>query len=122
MGGTQELSNESLLILDDNYAVLRSLTRYCRLHFKNVYAASTPAQAEDHLRNYSPQLLLCDYWLGYDSPPATQLIPKWRERFPCLRKVALMTGTSLIRNSAVADATFHKPLQATEVMSFLKAP
>lgn len=120
MGEGQGRSDRRLLIVDDNQAILRSLCRLCGLHFSEVYAASTPEQAETILRDQKPSVLLCDYWLGYNYPLATELIRDWRRRFPCLKKVALMTGSSVLEDSDAVDATFCKPLHATEVMSFLK--
>jgi response regulator of citrate/malate metabolism len=91
------------------------------LHFDPVFTAGTPEEAEAMLEAHRPRLLLCDYWLGNEFPPGTELIPSWRERYPTLERVALMTGTkaeSLALTTCV-DAVFQKPLNMEQVTDFL---
>jgi DNA-binding NtrC family response regulator len=110
----------TLLIVDDREDVLRALDRFMGLYFERVCVALDPQAAEQALSVYQPQCLLCDYWLGEAHPLATALIPLWRKRYPCLERVALMTGTksSAITSCAEVDIVFHKPLDMAKVLAF----
>jgi DNA-binding NtrC family response regulator len=114
----------TLLIVDDREDVLRALERFMGLYFEKVLVALEPATAEALMAAHQPECLLCDYWLGEAHPLATALIAGWRHRFPCLRKVALMTGTksSSIAPCPEVDVIFHKPLSMGRVLEFFSAP
>ena len=112
---------ELLLIVDDRKEVRAALQRFFEMYFERVIAAATPPEAEALLRTHRPTLLLCDYFLGVEWPPATSLIPRWRAAFPFLARVAIMSGTrsESIGNCPEADAVFEKPLNMREVTEFL---
>lgn len=113
-----------LLVVDDRDDVLRGLRRYLGLHFSHIHTALTPPQAEVVLESVAPPMLLCDYWLGDEYPPATVLIAEWRRRFPCVRRAALMTGTSgaaLFGKDGI-DAVFRKPFDLEAVVAFFSKP
>lgn len=111
----------SLLIVDDRSEILRSLKRFMDPLFRSVLVASTPEQAEAHLRAAAPDTLLCDYWLGADLPTGTELIARWRVEFPCLHQVVLMTGTkpSALVGVEHVDRVFEKPLDMPALKAFL---
>lgn len=108
-----------LLVVDDVPEIRRSLVRYFKRTFETVSAA-TPAETEAILAESAPPFLLCDYWLGVEFPPSTHYIPMWRQRFPSLQRVALMTGTksSSIDSRAGIDALFEKPLDLQAIIQF----
>ena len=110
----------AILVVDDKDIVRRGVVRLLTLHFDTVLSAGTPAEAEAVLEREQPPYLLCDYWLGHGHLPATSLIPAWRLAYPCLRRVALMTGTkaSALRGSEGVDGVFQKPLELREVIAF----
>ena len=109
-----------LLILDDRDDVRRGLKRLFGLFFEVVLLASNPEEAEAHAAQSSPPFLLCDYWLGPDHPPGSEVIRNLRERHPCIERVALMTGSkvSSLTDTEGADAVFAKPLNAEQVREF----
>jgi CheY-like chemotaxis protein len=109
-----------LLIVDDRPEVLKAVERLLAIYFEPVYAAHTPPEAEALLKAHSPRFLLCDYWLGEDWPPATAIIPRWRREYPCLQRVALMTGTNSasIPPCAAVEFVFTKPLDTARVVAF----
>lgn len=109
-----------LLILDDRIEVLRAVERLLALYFEPVYSAVDPHAAEALLRAHSPRFLLCDYWLGEEFPPATGIIPRWRREYPCLERVALMTGTNSesIPQCDAVDKVFSKPLDTPRLVAF----
>jgi hypothetical protein len=106
--------------LDDRVEVLRAVERLFALYFDPVYCALTPPQAESLLRENKPRFLLCDYWLGEEYPPATGFLPRWRAAYPCLERVALMSGTNSasIPTCAAVDAVFEKPLDSPRIVKF----
>ena len=110
-----------LLIVDDRPEILRSVKRFMAPLFRDVLVASTPEEAEAHLRSAAPEVLLCDYWLGPDLPTGTELISRWRVEFPCLRRLVLMTGTkpSALLGTEHADRVFEKPLDMPALKAFL---
>lgn len=110
-----------LLILDDRADVRSGLRRFFGLFFERVVVAATPEEAEALLAAESPPFLLCDYWLGNEHPPSTDLIPGWRREHACIRVVALMTGTkaSSIEADDGVDAVFQKPLDLPAVKDYL---
>jgi CheY-like chemotaxis protein len=120
---TQKLER-LLLIVDDRKEVRIALQRFFEMYFERVLAAATPPEAEACLGSERPPFLLCDYFLGPDWPPATSLIPRWREMFPFLTRVAIMTGTrsESIGDCPAADAIFEKPLNMREVTEFFVGP
>ena len=110
-----------LLIVDDREDVRSGLRRFFGLFFQTVILAATPEEANRQLEEARPPLVLCDYWLGNDHPPATELIPGWRKRYPFIRVLALMTGTkaSALQNAEGVDGVFQKPLDLHAVKDFL---
>ena len=110
-----------LLVVDDRKEIRTALQRFFEMYFEEVLGAATPPEAEECLRQHQPTLLLCDYFLGVDWPPATTLIPRWRGEFVFLQRVAIMSGTrsESIGNCPEADAIFEKPLNMREVTAFL---
>ncbi|HHH28742.1 MAG TPA: response regulator [Polyangiaceae bacterium] len=113
-------SPETLVILDDRDDVRVGLERLFGLFFARVLVAATPEQADDLLAESSSAFLLCDYWLGPEHPPGSEIIRRFRKRHACLRKVALMTGSkvSALTDTEGADAVFSKPLDAKKVRAF----
>jgi len=113
-----------LLILDDREDVRVGLERLFGLFFEEVFVAATPADADELLAEHRMPYLLCDYWLGPEHPPGSEVIRKLRKRHDCLTKVALMTGSkvSALTDTEGADIVFAKPLDAKKVRTFFLGP
>ncbi|MEQ9324221.1 MAG: hypothetical protein RIF41_33975 [Polyangiaceae bacterium] len=110
-----------LLIVDDRADVLRTLGPLFELWFGTVLLASTPVQAAEHVRVASPPFLLCDHDLGPGVPNGCEVVRWLRASFPCLQRVALMTGgsaVSLASDWGGADFVFAKPFDAQTVRRF----
>jgi CheY-like chemotaxis protein len=118
---SQPLHSEPLLIIDDREAVLTGLSRFFGLYFERIHVARTPQEAEVMLEAHQPAVLLCDYWLGDRYPVGTELIRAWRERYPCIKRVVLMSGTnaSSLGDVSCADAVVQKPLNLKVVAALL---
>ncbi|MEM6790714.1 MAG: response regulator [Myxococcota bacterium] len=114
------LASARLLVLDDHAEILRSMDRYFGLFVAEVHTAITPEEAERILIAREPGLLLCDYWLGEEVPPGTQLVSDWRQRFDFIRAAAMMTGTKAtgLLDAHGVDAVFQKPLRLPEVKNW----
>ena len=112
----------TLLIVDDRADVRRALGRFFGTVFERVEMAATPEEALARLERASPDVVLTDYWLGNEHPPATQLVPGWRAQFPCVKVVVLMTGTksSALQDVEVVDAVFPKPLHLKDVRAYIE--
>lgn len=110
----------SLLIVDDRADVLRTIARYMSLHFE-VHAVRSVDEAEACLTVAAPSRVLCDYWLGRKAPNGGELLVRWRKRFACINKTALMTGTKTAALEALpgVDRVFAKPLNFDRVASWL---
>jgi DNA-binding NtrC family response regulator len=116
-------ADKGLLIVDDRADVRRSLTRFFAMFIQRVHHAGDPDEAEQILIEHRPELLLCDYWLGTDQAPGTELARRWRRVHGCLRRVAIMTGTktTAIVPPPGVDRVFQKPLPMDEVREWLLA-
>jgi DNA-binding NtrC family response regulator len=111
-----------LLVVDDRADVLQALTRYFELEFEHVFGAQTVSEAEEILRTHSPTFLLCDYWLGDDTPPSTTFLPRWRREYPSLKRVVLMTGTksTSIPPCPEVDVVLTKPLRMADMVEYFE--
>ncbi|HEX2735238.1 MAG TPA: hypothetical protein VHM70_26725 [Polyangiaceae bacterium] len=114
--------SRTLLIVDDRSDVLTALERFMSIHLK-VFTARTLDEAERLLEVERPDYLLCDYSLGEGVPPATSVIPGWRQRHPELQLVALMTGARAVEltSSPSVDEVFQKPLDVRRLAAFFEA-
>lgn len=116
------LISTPLLVVDDRPDVLDALERYFSLDFERVFSATTPEAAEEIFERERPPLLLCDYWLGHNYPPATELLLGWRERYPFIARVVLMSGTkaSAIPTCAAVDLVVPKPLHLSSLVQYFR--
>jgi CheY-like chemotaxis protein len=111
-----------LLIVDDRSDVIQALSRFFQLDFEHVLCAQTRTEAEALLLAWQPPFLLCDYWLGDDRAPSTEFLPRWRQEYPCLKRVVLMTGTksSSIPPCSAIDDIFPKPLRLAQLVDYFR--
>lgn len=110
-----------LLIVDDRADVLRMLGPLFELWFGTVLVAPTPLLAAEHVRIASPPFLLCDHDLGHAVPNGCEVVRWLRARYPCLQRVALMTGggaAAVVADLGGADMVFAKPLETQAVRRF----
>jgi DNA-binding NtrC family response regulator len=120
----QSGKRERILIVDDRADVRRGMIRFLSLHFE-VDAAATAEEAEQLLRDNEPSFVLCDYWLGRGQPLGTELLARWRQQYPFLRRTALMTGTKATADMSTPniDRVFSKPMNLPQVQDwFLDDP
>lgn len=111
-----------LLIVDDWPGMAQALRRYLQRDFAVIHIAQSPQQAEALLdRPNGPTHVLCDYYFGEDQPLGTQLAKRWRQQFPGVERVALMTASDLPTGTlpAEVDAIFVKPIDLKALRDFL---
>ena len=113
-----------VLVVDDDRLVTRSLYRSLRDEFGTVLTADSPEAAERLLRQFQVTHLVCDYDLGGQWPPGSQLIHAWRERFPSICKALLYTGspTGEITLGRGIDRVLRKGEQFELLISELNQP
>jgi hypothetical protein len=61
--------------------------------------------------------------LGYSNPRGTELVVDWRQRYPLICKVLLLSGTRLQDKQIPpeVDRYFMKPIEPKDVMEALKS-
>ncbi len=92
-----------LLIVDDERSVCRALTRLLVNSINQIQTATTPTEAEIILRSREVTHVICDHWFGPGQPLGTDLIYKWRERYPNIKRAVVLTGTD-INKMTIPDA------------------
>lgn len=100
--------------MDDEPRVRDALCRILAPFFGGVCSASRVEQADKLLSSQNVTHLLCDYWLGKDSPNGLELIQLWRRQYPFIERAVLITG---VETRIHAD-----PLFVDAVISKLSAP
>ena len=100
----------TLLIVDDEELVCRGILRNFRRCFDQVYFATHPDEAERILRESEVTSLVCDYHLGDSLPRGTELMERWRQAYPHIRKAVLYSGADLnkVINSKWIDSKISK--------------
>jgi DNA-binding NtrC family response regulator len=86
-----------LLVVDDESSVCRALSRILGKRVDEIIAAFSPQEAETVLVSREVTHLVCDHWFGMGQPLGIDLVVKWRQLYPSLQKVILLTGTDVAR-------------------------
>ena len=115
-------SHRRLVIVQRNELVLRSLRRYFELYCSDVRAARDHADAERILSESCPRPT--DLIVGDNLDPSVSVVPflltRWRQRFPTLDRVMVVTATDQIPNAINGiDAVFREPLEPESISDFL---
>ncbi len=112
---------KSVLIVDDQASVLRSLARVLGLCFESVYTAITAGEASLLLETKSVTHIVCDYWLGHGQPVGLDLIPGWRKNYPSIERAIILSGSDPERIVPVRgiDAVLSKTVGLDELMKHL---
>ncbi len=90
-----ESGKKILLVIDDESSVCRVVRRLLRDKFDDIVAAQTPADAEIVLSSRTVTHVICDHVLGPGQPYGLQLASGWKEAYPSIRKVIVLTGANL---------------------------
>jgi CheY-like chemotaxis protein len=113
------------LVVDDEPAFCRALTRLLGDSFDEVLVATIPAQAEQLLENHPITHLVCDYRLGEALPPGTVFVSKWRRRFANIRRAIVLTGALdyyVFDAPAEVDAVRAKGIDNEELVATILGP
>ncbi len=109
----------TLLIVDDDELICRGVLRQLRGQFEHVYFATRPDDAERILEEFEVTTLVCDYDLGEAMPTGTELLTRWRQAYPNIRRAVIYSGADLsrIRMPEAVDTAVSKGASA-EHLSF----
>jgi len=118
-----EVSRTVLLVVDDESSVCRAIKRLLKNKVDEILTAQTPADAETILRSRAVTHVICDQLLGPSQPLGTDLSRGWKERYPSIRRIAILTGTN-VGNIARPEGVDHvlakttDPVKLAELMGF----
>lgn len=87
--------NSTLLVIDDEPLIVRLIVRSFRDEFNEIIISTTPEEAEEKLQQHTITHVICDAYLGPDTPHGISLIQKWYAEVPSLKKAVLFTGRDL---------------------------
>jgi len=99
-GNKTALLRQTVLIVDDQERVLKVLSRGLSKSFSNILTAQNAEDAERLLRQNNVDYLVCDLELSEGEPNGFHLVPKWREKFPNIRKAIIFTGVFGVEKNA----------------------
>lgn len=118
----QDNKKNIVLLVDDQQLILKHLSRMLRSHFSQILTATTPAQAEQLLRQHEVTHIVCDYDLGDDKPRGTTLITQWRGQYSTIQRTVIMTGvepSSLFPSPVGVDEILDKPYSLKQLLASL---
>jgi CheY-like chemotaxis protein len=109
----------SILVVDDQPAMARTIQRQLRAH--DVRAADTLRIALASIAIAPPDVVLCDFNLGSES--GTDLLADLRTRYPTIRRVLYsgrsMTNVDHLIEAGVIQAFVRKPWSLDELTGAL---
>jgi DNA-binding NtrC family response regulator len=92
-----------LLVVDDESSVCRALSRILGKSVDVIASAFSPQEAETVLASKKVTHLICDHWFGEGQPLGIDLVAKWKEKYPFIRQIVLLTGTDVTRLTPQSD-------------------
>ncbi len=111
----------SLVVIEGNALLLRSLARYFGTIYSQVTTFLSPTRAEALLASASPgatDLLISQVFPGEKS--GAEWVRRWRVRFPELGRVVLTTGLDEVPDAIVGvDAIVSKPFDVRNLSALL---
>ena len=109
MGGVGRVVNElqnaktSLMIVDDESSVCRALSRILGKRVDEISVAFNPREAATVLASKNVTHVVCDHWFGTGQPLGIDLVTEWKEQYPSIHKVVVLTGTDVTRIAPQTD-------------------
>jgi DNA-binding NtrC family response regulator len=110
-----------LLVVDDESAVCRALSRILGKLFDEVLTAMNPVEAETVLATRPVTHLVCDHWFGDAESLGYDLAVAWRAEHPGVQRLVLLTGTDTTRIEphAAIDAIMDKTVDPEDLKKAL---
>jgi DNA-binding NtrC family response regulator len=111
----------TVLLVDDNALVLRSLVRLLTGRFE-VHTAASAAEAMERLRQSPCEVVVTD--LEMPGEDGLQLLARVRDEFPAVKRVVMSGSPTLSRALGAPPGLVHvslpKPFQKEQLMSALE--
>lgn len=95
-------THSTLLIIDDESSVCRALSRILSRKADEIVTAQTIADAELVLDTKDITHVLCDHLLGPGQPKGLDTAIDWKEQYPSIQKLIILTGTNAAYDSPPA--------------------
>ena len=90
--GRQLWKSFNVLVVDDEPLVLRTLSRVLKKHADQVFVAESAEEAERILAAQAIQFVVCDYNLGAQAAPGTEVVEGMRRNYPSIVRAVIFTG------------------------------
>ncbi len=120
-------ADEIVLVVIDDDLVLTLLKKKLPDYFGDIYFASNPEEAIDHLNKYRITNLVVDYDLGVDRirRPYTDgytLAKRWIHEHPRINHAIIFTGEGPEHPELLDIPVLHKPIAISELVEAIKSP
>ena len=110
-----------LLIVDDDPMICRMLCRRLLSSFEELHTACTREAAEQKLAAEPITHLVCDNDLGQGALKGSQLVEKWRRKYPSIERAVLFSGDTDVNSGKASgiDAVIYKTMDFGELVKSL---
>ncbi len=120
---TEKVTPKTLLVVDDEAQVRRSLSRILSSMFDDILTAETAAEAEELLDEHTITHLISDHMLKKNGkgPYGAELVPKWRREHSSICRALLITGSDIkmIHAPPEVDKVLSKSVSLEEILEAL---
>ncbi len=110
-----------VLVVDDESTVCRALSRMLRKQADEILSAISPGEAETVLATRTVTHVICDHWFGSGQPLGLDLVSKWKNEYPSIKRVIVLTGTDISKLEANpnVDCIMDKTVDPDELIKVL---
>ena len=98
-----------LLIVDDETAVCHALCRLLGSRVDEVVMTANISDAESVLRSSRVTHVICDHMLGPGQPKGLDVATNWKEIYPSIQILVVLTGTSAHKSEVPQGVDFILP-------------
>jgi len=87
-----------------------------------IITAQTPVDAEVVLKTKPVTHVLCDHFLGPGQPTGLSIAHNWKQNYPSLKKVIILTGTDVnyLSQASGIDKIIPKTVDPVDLIKMLE--